>query len=542
MNQGLEHEISQALKLGCREGVFIFRNLEGIVVYIISFYLSSVSISITGKILEFKCFFQIGLAEAKDNEYRACHMDITPKGEVDFAKLERLNNLKYEVDSKIPSTNKFTFTISANDSGISKENTDHMTYLENMTAAVAMRLRDLFDEYEKTKLHFPSTKKGELCLETLIHLQHCKKLLKVYNGTGLEYLLSKIQMLLMHGTKTDHQLIIVKGDPGCGKSHFLSKVCSRARELFGKDTILIPRFIGITPKSKDKQQILRDICVQLNFVLQQNISLEEYDESHLTNYFYGLANRISKGQHNLVIMLDGVNNLENSTSGDNPSMIDWFSVKLPPKVHLIISYRPHDNFLFQKLEGKRNNVIDSMIIFPVWTTERIGDALTFTLAKHKRVIAKNKEKLLINHLQKASPFVLQNVLHMLTEWHVDYNFINNHFPLSNEEIVHKQLDQLEFRFGHEIVEAVCRYITLSNFGLSETELLDILSCNNDVILTIIRSCNSEVFRFPWFLWIHLKTELGTHLRVLFTMHMHFLENLYLIVSSTDNFLKKSSKP
>lgn len=448
------------------------------------------------------------MSETKDKDDKVSLADLSQKDKEDQTNQEKLNNLKYEVDSKVPRTNVFSFTIAADNSEVSSENPEHVTYLENMTAAVAMRLRDLFDENEKTKLCFPSTKKGELCLETLVHLQHCNELLKVYNGSGLEIILSKIQMLLMNGTKAEHQLIIVKGDPGCGKSHFLSKVCFRARELFGKDTILIPRFIGITPKSKDKQKILRDICVQLNFVLQQNISLDEYDDSHLTNYFYGLANRISKGQRNLVIMLDGVENLENLVNGEHQSMIDWFSVKLPPKVHLIISYRPSGNNVFQKLEAKRNNVVDSMIIFPSWTSERIRDALLFILSKHKRVIAKNKEKLMVSHLLKASPFVLQHVLCLMKDGRVDNNVINNHFPISNEEIVHKQLDQLEFKFGSEIVEAVCRYITLSNFGLSETELLDILSCNNDVALSILRSSNSEFFRFPWYLWIHLKNEIG----------------------------------
>lgn len=436
--------------------------------------------------------------------------DVGVTGILDKDKQERLSNLKCEVDSKISGSNKFTFSIPYDTNGISKDNSEHLTYLENMTAAVAMRLRDLFLEHEKQKLHFPSTKKGELCLETLIHLHHCKDLMKVYHGGGLEFLLSKIHLLLMNGAKHDHHLIILKGDPGSGKSHFLSKVCFRARELFGKDMILIPRFIGITPKSKDKQQILRDICVQLNFVLQQNICLEEYDGSHLTNYFYGLANRISKGQRHLMIVLDGVDNLEIPVNGENQNMIDWFSVKLPPKVHLIISYKPGKKQFFQKLEVKTNNVLDSMVIFPGWTNDRISDALTFTLSKHKRVMAKNKEKLFIKHLLKASAFVIHNALVLLKDWHVNHNSINNHFPISNEEFVHRHLDQMEFKFGTVVVEAICRYITLSNFGLSETELLDILSCNNDVTLSILRFSNSEVFRFPWFVWIYFKTEIGMY--------------------------------
>ncbi|XP_061166036.1 protein qui-1-like [Saccostrea echinata] len=466
-----EQEVTQALKLGCKEGVFIFRNIE-----------------------------------AKD--IQACFTDLDLNGILEKDKQERLSNLKCEVDSKISNSNKFTFTLQCDSKGISKDNSEHVAYLENLTAAVAMGLRDFFDEHEKNKLHFPSTKKGELCLETLIHLHHCKELMKVYHGGGLDFLLSKIQMLLMNGTRIDHPLIIVKGDAGCGKSLFLSKICFRARELFGKDMILISRFIGITPKSKDKQQILREICVQLNFVLQQNICLEEYDGSHLTNYFYGLANRISKGQRHLVLVLDGVDNLESNDKEETNYMIDWFSIKLPPKVHLIISYRPGKDHAFQKLEAKTNNAIDSMVIFPGWTHDRIEEALTFNLSKNKRVMAKNKEKLFIKLLLKASPFVIQNALKLLKDWHVNYNFINNHFPISNEEIVHKHLDQLEFTFGTELVEAMCRYFTLSNFGLSESELLDILSCNNDVILSVLRYSNSEVFRFPWFLWIYLKSEIG----------------------------------
>lgn len=93
---------------------------------------------------------------------------------------------------------------------------------------------------------------------------------------------------------------------------------------------------------------------------------------------------------------------------------------------------------------------------------------------------------------------------------VDNNVINNYFFILNEEIVYKKLDKLEFKFGSEIVEVVCWYIILLNFGLSEIEFLDILFCNNDVVLLILRLSNFEFFWFFWYIWIYFKNEIGMY--------------------------------
>ena len=64
---------------------------------------------------------------------------------------------------------------------------------------------------------------------------------------------------------------------GSGKSVLLARVCNMAVELFGSDTIVIMRYVGLTSRLKSRSQSLRDllssICTQLHFLLNYHMDI-----------------------------------------------------------------------------------------------------------------------------------------------------------------------------------------------------------------------------------------------------------------------------
>ena len=87
------------------------------------------------------------------------------------------------------------------------------------------------------------------------------------------------------------------------------------------------------------------------------------------------------------------------------------------------------------------------------------------------------------------------------------------FPTTVEKLVTVRFRRLEYRHGKFLVGAMARYLTSSSKGLAEMELLDILSCNNDLMVAVLPpGCGSfSLLRFPYDIWHDIRTELGQSL-------------------------------
>jgi hypothetical protein len=70
------------------------------------------------------------------------------------------------------------------------------------------------------------------------------------------------------------------------------------------------------------------------------------------------------------------------------------------------------------------------------------------------------------------------------------------------------LDYCEEKFGSKICSFIFNYISSSQSVISEIELLDILSCNNEFFLEYFPKDLPKYLRFPPSLWIAFKYILG----------------------------------
>jgi hypothetical protein len=69
-------------------------------------------------------------------------------------------------------------------------------------------------------------------------------------------------------------------------------------------------------------------------------------------------------------------------------------------------------------------------------------------------------------------------------------------------------DRCEQKFGRKICSFIFNYISSSQSAISEIELLDILSCNNEFFLEYFPTDLPKHLRFPPSLWIAVKNVLG----------------------------------
>jgi NACHT domain- and WD repeat-containing protein len=79
----------------------------------------------------------------------------------------------------------------------------------------------------------------------------------------------------------------------------------------------------------------------------------------------------------------------------------------------------------------------------------------------------------------------------------------------NFTVILSFLDSLEEKFNSKILSLIFNYITAAHNGISEMELLDLLSCNNDFFTEYYSARDLPVIlRFPIALWILVKSYLG----------------------------------
>ena len=141
--------------------------------------------------------------------------------------------------------------------------------VENFIAAVSTKLNELIDKSAwRMKPMHDSPYRSFNYTESLIHLQYCLKLHREAPLGGCDSTFSKLQSMLIYGSRAEHQLTILKCPNGCSKSRMLAKLSHRAKELFGKDVILIPVFIGLTTRSCIIEDIFRHVMKKPTFWFQ----------------------------------------------------------------------------------------------------------------------------------------------------------------------------------------------------------------------------------------------------------------------------------
>lgn len=430
----------------------------------------------------------------------------------------KLTLLKEDIVSRVPKPNVLQVQISCQRETFQENKKVFDSYIDNLITAVTRKLAEIVDNRNMNSsvrlLEF-----GRHAFdynETLVHLQRCVDLFKESPLTGFEKYMSKLQALLINGSRSDHQLSIIKGPEGSGKSTLIAKMCYRARELFGKEAVVIPVFIGLTAKSLPAEDVFRNLCGQINLILKQEFKIDTYSLRKLTNYFHGLMNRVSKSTRHLLIFIDGIDKLQllQDQQTSKFDAIDWLATRLPPKFHITVSCTSTENSsIIKRLESKllHNDVI---VYINNMSEDESRMVLNQTLFKSKRKLTEVQTNAVINSFSKdRNPFVVTEVSNMATKWSSWYEpditgSLPDVVPVSIESIIEQKLMSIEEVYGRDIVSTLCIYITLARYGLTEVELMDVMSANDEVLLKSHPHGHPMVLRFPYYIWGGIKHQIG----------------------------------
>jgi tetratricopeptide (TPR) repeat protein len=310
----------------------------------------------------------------------------------------------------------------------------------------------------------------------------------------------------------DREPLAIWGSSGSGKSALMARAVQEAEKRYPR-TQFVYRFIGGTPDSSNGRLLLRSLC-------QQITRLYGGDESTIPSAYNKLVSELptrlglaSTGKP-LAVFLDAVDQLSDV---DNARDLTWLPAELPPHVRLVVSTLPGEclQVLERKLPAETRLELKPMLLAE-------GQALLDLWLQDagRRLAPAQRSDLVGKFALTGSPLYLKLAFEEAVRWH-SYDGL----PAGSDDVpglgedVPQVLDDLLWRLSKEsnhgriLVERCLGYLTAAKNGLSEDELVDVLSLDREVLADFLRRSprSPRVNRLPVVLLSRLLFDLRPYL-------------------------------
>ncbi|KAG8134727.1 hypothetical protein E2320_007821, partial [Naja naja] len=449
---------------------------------------------------------QCNLSDPQASKY----IDIHPlKLEVNKTINGQHQNFVKSIHSKLRHTNIYKKNVSWGKGGINpNRNRTHAYYLECLCNDFQKIVTNHFNRIissEGMPESLCTKRKQEFNIlndeEILEHIQHYQALIKHIKGR--EIFLSKLKNQV---TSLNRKVTVVCGVAGSGKSGIIAEVASLASNWISGNLRVVLRFIGITGESRSVRQLLLSLCYQITDIYNVSVTLSE-DFEGLVEEFSSLLEFATQDKP-LLICLDSIDELSEEYGTD----LSWIPSELPKNVHFIVSTCSEpDISCIRKL--KKITLKEHFFQIPPLTFEEINEIITCWLKKDNRRLSQYQ----FNHLMEACkacplPLYLHSAYKESCLWSSFSPDQEVCLPQSIPDIYSWRLSRMERSHGEQIIQRVAAYLTLSRNGITQEELLNLMSMDCVVIQEINKFQKSSVSAFPLVLWLKFLDDLGDDLR------------------------------
>lgn len=350
---------------------------------------------------------------------------------------------------------------------------------------------------------------------------------------GRQKSLKKIANYLDDETDTP---LIIYSHSGMGKTTLMKKAIEEAEEAtLGKARIFY-KFVGADGKSFYKRDLLTDLICEIEGTSKKDDlnNLSEYD---FDKYVSELLS--NDKDENIVVFIDALDQLKET------DQLFWLPQKLGKNIKIILSVLKDEEFrddsiYFENLIKKYGDKNTINLNNDSLSSEAKGLFENF-LGKHKRTLTKEQINEVENKFKNAncSPLyafiVSQELKNISSNDKID---IADDIPSAINEFI----DNLENLYHQEklLIQKVLSYIAFSKYGISENELLDLLSKEiksdkkfYNKVFFIKNVSLSKNISFPISLWASLSSLLEPFLTLVYKddkllinfFHRQFIETI-----------------
>lgn len=266
----------------------------------------------------------------------------------------------------------------------------------------------------------------------------------------------------------DMPLLIVSGIRGIGKSATLAKFARSYAETH-PDHFVLTHFIGTSPGSSDIRRTLQRLCRELKqrFNLEGEIPAEYYRLQPAFSRFLELSVKAGK----VVIIIDAVEQLIDSDfAGD----ADWLPASLPESLKLIVSSVAGSEYREKLLEHPLN---PPELLIPALNSAEQEAFIRKTFGHYGKSLDEGQLRLLLSKKDSCKPLYLAAACEELRIFGVFERLSSElrALPESVELLFEHVLDRVEKDHGKVLVKKALALLECSRYGLSESEMLELLA-------------------------------------------------------------------
>ncbi|HUT35333.1 MAG TPA: DUF4062 domain-containing protein [Planctomycetota bacterium] len=316
------------------------------------------------------------------------------------------------------------------------------------------------------------------------------------------------------GDSQDNRPLVIHGVSGSGKTALMA----HAWLTLTKPEQVVARFIGATPGSADLRSLLRSLCEQLG------IPSPPSDMNELVKAFRERLAGSEKADAQAapparaVVFLDALDQL-NPT--DNARMLYWLPRELAPGVKLVVSALDAEGAAGECCDIARRIWPDRLVEVGALSAQDGGTLLETWLDDARRTLQDDQRRdVLDKFASNGRPLYLKVAFEEARRWRSWDGLPCGADAIpglgdSVEGILADMLRGLEQprRHGRLLVERALGSIAAAKNGLTEDELLDILSAEGAVMEDFL-SRNPEspkVDRLPVVIWSRLRADLKPYM-------------------------------
>jgi hypothetical protein len=272
----------------------------------------------------------------------------------------------------------------------------------------------------------------------------------------------------------DRKLFVIAGEGGSGKSALIAKAVEEAQAAH-PDAALVYRFIGATPGSSDARSLLNSLCREISRVYgapEDDVPIGFRDLVPEFNQRLGLA----KADQPLLVFLDSLDQLSEAHGARG---LSWLPSELPAGVSLVVSTRM-DEDVYDQVSRKGVTeahlgglgVKEGELLLDQWLADN-----------HRGLQDEQKREVLKKFTASGeNPLYLKLAFEEARLW-ISYEDSQDELAKGVSGIIQdNMLDRLmdEGNHGRAMVSHALGYLAASRYGLTEDELVDLLSRDPEV--------------------------------------------------------------
>jgi len=281
----------------------------------------------------------------------------------------------------------------------------------------------------------------------------------------------------------DPHPLAVWGESGSGKSALMAKAIAECgSRMAGSSPVY--RFIGATPGSSDGRSLLEGLCRQVTRIYGGDEGTIPTDYRELVKEF-GERLKLATAQKPLIIFLDALDQLSDAEHARN---LIWLPAELPENVRMVVSTLPGDSK--SALERKVPRGLVKLEPMPLAEADELLEAWLSeagrTLQSSQRQEVLKKFALSAASDEGASKQDYGMPLYLKLAFEEARRWKSFTPPVELAPTIPRIIDQLFARLsmdsnhGAVVVSRSLGFLAASKNGLSEDEILDVLSLDDDV--------------------------------------------------------------